>query len=210
MLSEMIIFQLGAIIFAISSLLFLLFGKKKNMFDTEFFISFITSISYVMMSLGLATSIAFNGEPVYWSRWLFYLVACPLLMYDITKILNISIKEYYRFALLTGLTMFNGFLASYLGTSSRWIFFLFSAVSFVFLLYLIYQGDNNPKFKQLKPFVFVGWSLFPLIFILAPTGFGVLTTSLSESFYLVLDLITKLLFGVITFRLKNSKTIKID
>jgi bacteriorhodopsin len=203
MIDEIIVFQVGAIIFAFSSIVFLLLGKKKVLFDTEFFISFITTMSYVIMSLGVATTISFNGQTIYWSRWLFYIVACPLLMYDIIKILKISNKEYYQFALLTALTMFNGFLASYLSTSSRWIFLLLGSFAFICLLYLVFRGNDNSDFKHLKPFVFIGWSLFPVVFLLSPTGLGLLETTVSESLYLVLDVVTKMLFGIITIRLKT-------
>jgi bacteriorhodopsin len=201
-MQEVIIFQIGAVIFGISSFIFLFLGRKKSLFDTEFFISFITTISYAVMSIGIATTESIDGQTIYWSRWLFYIAACPLLMYDIAKILSISNKEYPKLALLTGLTMFNGFLASYIVTSSRWIFFVLSSVAFICLLFMVLRGRQNPKFKSIKPFVLVGWSLFPLVFILAPTGFGILETSTSAILYLGLDILTKLFFGFITSRLK--------
>ena len=196
------VFQIGAIIFGLSSFIFLYIGRKKSLFDTEFFISFITATSYALMSLSVATTVSLGGQIIYWSRWLFYLVACPLLVYDIAKILNISRGEFPQIALLTGLTMFNGFLASFIVTSSRWIFFFLSSIAFICLLFMIFKGETNTKFKSLKPFVLVGWSLFPFIFLLAPTGFGLLETSISETLYLVLDLITKLFFGIITIKMK--------
>lgn len=204
-MDEILVFQLGAIVFGFSSFIFLFIGRKKTLFDTEFFISFFTAISYVLMSLGLATNTSLNGQVIYWSRWLFYLVACPLLIYDIAMILKISKEEYTKLALLTGLTMFNGFLASYILTSSRWIFFIFSSIAYVCLLFMVFKGKDDTKFKSLKPFVLVGWSLFPVVFILAPTGLGLLVTSTTETFYFVLDLITKLFFGIVTIRLKISK-----
>jgi len=197
-----VVFQIGAIIFGLSSFIFLYIGRKKSLFDTEFFISFITATSYALMSLSVATTVSLGGQIIYWSRWLFYLVACPLLVYDIAKILNISRGEFPQIALLTGLTMFNGFLASFIVTSSRWIFFFLSSIAFICLLFMIFKGETNTKFKSLKPFVLVGWSLFPFIFLLAPTGFGLLETSISETLYLVLDLITKLFFGIITIKMK--------
>jgi len=204
-MDEILVFQIGAIVFGISAFIFLLIGKKKSLFDTEFFISFLTSISYVLMSLSVATNVSLGGQVIYWSRWLFYLVSCPLLVYDIAIILRISKEEYPKLALLTGLTMFNGFIASYILTSSRWIFFIFSSIAYVCLLFMVFKGKDDTKFKSLKLFVLVGWSLFPVVFILAPTGFGFLDTLTTETFYFVLDLITKLFFGIVTIRLKISK-----
>ena len=130
------------------------------------------------------------------------MIACSLLMYDTAKVLKIPDKEYVWMALLTWLTMFNGFLSSYIITSDRWIFYILSSLAFIGLLYKVMNGEDNPDFKSLKPFVLVGWTLFPIVFILAPTGFGIINTELSEGGYLLLDFITKIVFGVLTSKLK--------
>ena len=199
---ETTIMQAGAIIFAAASLYFLLTGENKQWFSTEFFISFITTTSYSLMSVGIATSTTSAGQTIYWSRWLFYMIACSLLMYDTAKALQIPDNEYPWMVLLTWLTMFNGFLASYITTPSKWIFYILSSAAFTGLLYKVQQGTENPDFKALKPFVFVGWTLFPLVFLLAPTGFGVLDTATAEAGYLLLDFATKIVFGVFTSKLK--------
>lgn len=202
MSTETLVFQTGAVIFALASLYFLFSGKNKPSLSTEFFISFITTTSYALMSLGIATTMTQGGQTVYWSRWLFYMIACSLLMYDTAKVLSISDGEYPKMALLTWLTMFNGFLSSYVVTSSRWIFFILSSAAFAGLLYTVLQGEDNPGFRSLKPFVLVGWTLFPVVFLLAPTGVGVLGTATAEAGYLLLDIATKIVFGVMTSRLK--------
>ena len=202
MSTETIIMQAGAVIFAAASLYFLFSGLKKPGFGTEFFISFITTTSYALMSQQVATTVSLSGQTIYWSRWLFYMVACPMLMYDTAKALKIPDGEYPWMVVLTWLTMFNGFLASYLVGGQGWVFFLLSCAAFVGLLFMVVQGEDNPGFPQLKSFVLVGWSLFPVVFLLSPTGFGVLGTAVCEAGYLVLDLATKFVFGVFTSRLK--------
>ena len=201
--SEVLVFQMGAVIFALASVYFMFSGKKKPSFSTEFFISFITTTSYVLMSQSIAITTSLSGEIIYWSRWIFYMASCSLLMYDTSKVLSIYESDYPKMALLTGLTMFNGFLASYVTTSSRWLFYLLSSIAYIGLVYKVTQGEDNPKFNLLKPFVLVGWTLFPVVFLLAPTGIGLLNTSFSEAGYLVLDIATKILFGIQTSRLKN-------
>ena len=197
------VFQAGSIIFALASLYFLISGEKKPNFSTEFFISFITTTSYALMSLGIATTTTLGGQTIYWSRWLFYMVACSLVMYDTAQVLSIPDNVYPKMAILTWLTMFNGFLASYITTNSRWAFYILSSVAFLGLLYIVLQGQENPGFTSLKPFVLVGWTLFPVVFILAPTGIGFLDTAFAEAWYLVLDIITKIIFGWMTSKLKK-------
>ena len=200
---ETMIMQAGAVLFAAASLYFLISGKNKPGFSTEFFISFITTTSYSLMSLGIATVTTTSGQTIYWSRWLFYMIACALLMYDTAKVLKIPDNEYVWMAILTWLTMFNGFLSSYVTTSEKWIFYILSSLAFIGLLSKVMGGKDNPGFKSLKPFVLVGWTLFPIVFLLAPTGFGVINTATSETGYLLLDFATKIVFGIFTSKLKD-------
>jgi sensory rhodopsin len=203
MSTEVLVMQAGAVIFAAASLYFLVSGKNKLGFSTEFFISFITTTSYSLMSTGIATVSAPSGQTIYWSRWLFYMVACSLLMYDTAKALKIPDNEYPWMVLLTWLTMFNGFLSSYITSSNRWIFYILSSLAFAGLLYKVVQGEDNPGFKSLKPFVLVGWTLFPVVFVIAPTGLGLINTVTAEIGYLLLDFATKIVFGVFTSKLKE-------
>jgi sensory rhodopsin len=202
MSTETLIMQAGAVLFAAASLYFLISGKNKPRFSTEFFISFITTTSYSLMSTGVATTTTPASQTIYWSRWLFYMVACSLLMYDTAKALQIPDNEYPWMVLLTWLTMFNGFLASYITTPMKWIFYILSSAAFIGLLYKVYQGQENPEFKSLKQFVFIGWTLFPVVFLLAPTGFGTINTATAETGYLLLDFTTKIVFGIFTSKLK--------
>jgi len=48
---------------------------KELIFSSNVFVSFITTISYVVMALALGTSVAENGQPIYWTRWLFYIAS---------------------------------------------------------------------------------------------------------------------------------------
>ena len=203
-MSAEIVFQAGGIIFAIASVMFLFTGTKKPNTMTEFFISFITTTSYAVMSLGIATTTSAGGALIYWSRWLFYMAACSLLMFDAAHALGISQAEYPKMAIFTGLTMFNGFLASFVVTEWRWIFFALSSAAYLGLLSFVVRGQENPQFRSLKSFVLVGWTLFPIVFVLAPTGFGIVDTLVAETSYLILDIITKIIFGIMTSRLKQA------
>jgi sensory rhodopsin len=98
--------------------------------------------------------------------------------------------------------MFNGFLSSYILSSEKWIFYILSSAAFIGLLSMVLKGEDNPSFKSLKQFVLIGWTLFPVVFLFAPTGFGLLNTATSEAGYLLLDFATKIVFGVFTSKLK--------
>jgi bacteriorhodopsin len=97
-------------------------GKfRKMVFRSHIFVSFITTISYVVMALALATGVA-NGQPIYWTRWLFYMASCSILMLDIAFIAKIPDFRKVEVALFTVLTMFCGFIASIIVSVDRWWF----------------------------------------------------------------------------------------
>lgn len=130
------------------------------------------------------------------------MIACSILMYDAIKILKIPDGEFPKFAILTWLTMFNGFLSSYIITPSKWLFYILSSAAFIGLLYNLLKGKDNPDFKTIKQFILVGWTLFPIVFLLSPTGLGIINPAIAESSYLVLDIVTKIIFGLKTSSLK--------
>jgi sensory rhodopsin len=115
----------------------------------------------------------------------------------------------YEAMFFTGLVMFNGFLASYITLFERWWFFALSSVAFVGLLLELFYDYKKQKgmMKQIMWLVIIGWSLFPVVWVLAPTGFAVITVFIESILYAILDLITKIGFGIyVIFRMKQPAT----
>jgi bacteriorhodopsin len=44
--------------------------------------------------------------------------------------------------------------------------------------------------------VFFGWTVFPVVFFLAPTGLALISAAVAEMLYLVLDIFTKIVFYI--------------
>ncbi len=199
---EVFVFWAGAGIFGLASLMFAGLGKRRKsgeqIFESNIFVSFITTISYVVMALALATTIAENGQPVYWTRWLFYVASCSILTLDIAFIARKPHCKKIEVALFTGLVMFCGFLASIIVSVDRWWFFGLSTAAYLGMLYTLFKGsgEDRGKVTSIMWFVLVAWSIFPVVWVLAPTGFGVLTTVTEAILYLALDFITKIAFGL--------------
>ena len=200
MAGEELIFYIGAAIFGIATILFGTMNarKEKPTFNVELFVSFITSLSYIIMALGYATVTAPNGELVYWSRWLFYIASCSLLTTDIAHRKGLSHSKIIEVGFFTGLTMFAGFLASAVTSVDKWWFFGLSSIAYIALLFELNRGqrDRISQMPKILIFVTITWSLFPLVWLLAPTGFGLFDTFIETLLYLGLDIITKTAFGV--------------
>jgi bacteriorhodopsin len=109
---EAFVYWAGAAIFGLASLVFAGLTERRRGSERMFasnFVSFITTISYVIMAL--ATTAAENGQPVYWTRWLFYIASCSMLTVDVAFIARTPTVKKVEVALFTRLTMFCGFLA---------------------------------------------------------------------------------------------------
>ncbi|MEJ2241860.1 MAG: bacteriorhodopsin [Candidatus Bathyarchaeota archaeon] len=201
-MEESMIFWVGGVIFALSSLLFIVLenknGSRKYLFNSHVFVSFITTISYFIMALGLATLTSEGGNLIYWTRWLFYAGSCSILTLDIAIIAKKSNEKKAEVVVFTTLTMFCGYLASIILTEYRWLFFGLSTAAYIGMLYTLFNksSEDSPKMSSIMWFVLVTWSLFPLVWVLAPTGFGIIAVDTTALLYLALDIVTKIVFGI--------------
>jgi len=203
------VYWIGAMVFALSSLLFAYIETKKQnikqIFRSHMYVSFITTISYVIMALALATLVGQSGEVIFWTRWLFYMGSCSILTVDIAHYMLKSNIKKTEIAILTSLTMFCGFLASITLNNYSWLFFALSTVAYIGMLLTLFTktNENKKSSNSIMWYVLITWSLFPIVWILSPTGLGLITTLEEAILYFVLDLITKIAFGLYITKLKR-------
>jgi sensory rhodopsin len=201
LIEESIVFWAGALFFALGSLIFAVLENRnsfrRNMFSAHVFVSFFTTISYFIMALALATVPAENGQPVYWTRWLFYVGSCSVLTLDIATVAKKPNTKKAEVAVFTALTMFCGFLASVISSVDRWWFFGLSTAAYIGMLYTLFKTshEGSSNISSIKWFVLLTWSLFPVVWVIAPTGFGFIAIDIEAILYLALDFVTKIGFG---------------
>jgi sensory rhodopsin len=189
------VFLAGLLIFAVSSVYFYVTGKSKDGLNTAFLVSFITLISYVLMWQGDLTIVTRSGQAIFWSRWLFYGLSCTLLMVEIAKLKGIEGGGLVQLLYLTAIVMFTGFLAARDLTAVRWIHFAISSVAYVLLVARVLSARASGS-RWVNSYIFLGWTVFPIVFLLAPTGLGVIGAAVANLLYLVLDLYTKVVFNI--------------
>ena len=194
---EEIIFYIGIGLFSITSLMFLILKKKNHeVASLNLIVNFVTIASYILMVSELGVVTALTGDLIYWTRWAFYAMSCSFLMFEISKILTIDTKTTMEIIVFNIIVMITGLLASITIFPVKWFFFALSALAYIYVLYLI--GKNRSEQKFIFAFVVVFWSGFPLFWLLSPAGFMVLNSFWTALFYLILDFITKVYFGVHT------------
>lgn len=190
-----IVFLAGLLIFAVSSLYFYVTGRTKSGLNTAFLVSFVTLISYVLMWQGNLTVTTGNGQPIFWSRWLFYGLSCTLLMVEIARLKGIQGGGLVQVLYLTAIVMLTGFLAARDLTAVRWIHFGISSVAYALLLVNILSARTSGS-QWVNSYIFFGWTVFPIVFLFAPTGLGLISAAMANLLYLVLDLYTKIIFNI--------------
>ncbi len=190
------IFLVGLILFAISSGYFYFAKKKPNKINSAFLVSFVTLTSYVLMLQGNFVTEAPNGQPIYWTRWLFYAISCSLLMLEISRVKQITSKEKIsEIIFLNVVVMLTGLLAAISTDIWKWAFFVLSSIAYLIQISMLLRITNKES-NWVNTYIYLGWSVFPIVFLLAPTGLAIINSTLAMALYLVLDLYTKIIFNL--------------
>ena len=190
-----IVFVVALLIFVVSSVYFYLVGRKTHGLNTAFLVSFTTLISYVLMWQGDLTVTTAAGQPIYWSRWLFYGLSCTLLMLEIAQLKGIQGGGLVELLYLTAIVMGTGYLAARELSAVRWAFFAISAVAYALLAGRILTVQPGQS-RWVHSYILFGWTVFPIVFLLAPTGFGLIGAAVTNLLYLLLDIYTKIIFSI--------------
>ncbi len=190
-----LVFAVGLLAFAASSAYFHIAGRRKDGLNSAFLVSFVTLISYVLMWQGDLTVVTQGGQPIYWTRWLFYALSCTLLMVEIAQLKGIQGDGLVHLVYLTAIVMFTGFLAARDLTAVRWVHFVISSVAYVLLVTKV-LSVNTTESQWVGQYIVFGWTAFPIVFALAPTGLGLFSTAVANLLYLALDIYTKIVFNI--------------
>ena len=182
---------LGIAVFAVAATYFL-FAYKKD-FNSAFLVSFITVISYTLMLEGSLVSFNAGGEEVHASRWAFYGLSCTLLMYEMAKFLKKSLPETIFLLYLTVIVMGTGAAAAYFEGWFMIGMFAISSVAYVLMVYPILTS-TSPHRAAVAKYILLGWTGFPIAFLLAPDGFGVISAVTAAGLFLLFDIFTKIVF----------------
>jgi sensory rhodopsin len=116
-------------------------------------------------------------------------------MIEIAHLKEIQGGERVQLVYLTAIVMFTGFLAARDLTAIKWVHFVISSVAYV-LLVLKVLSAKTPGSTWVGNYVYFGWTVFPIVFLLAPTGLGLIGTAVANLLYLLLDIYTKIVFNI--------------
>lgn len=189
------IFIAGMVIFALASIYFF-FAKKNDGINSAFLVSFVTLGSYVLMWEGSYVAESAGGEPIFWTRWLFYALSCSLLMLEISRVKGItSPSKVAELIFLNVLVMTGGFFASISLGFAKWMFFILASIAYLIQIAPLLKVKKTES-NWINTYIYFGWSVFPIVFFLAPTGIEVFGAAIAMALYLILDIFTKIAFNL--------------
>lgn len=181
--------------------------RWKILYLLNFFICLIAGALYLAMALGQGFSII-HDRPTFWVRYITWFTSTPLLILDLTFLARSSIP------LLSALLGANQFMIATGGMSAispkptNYVWYLVSCGAFLAILYMLlvpYRKEaeqNHPRakkaFRKLVTVHIVLWTLYPIVWMLASTGLGVLNQSGETAGYTLLDIASKVGFGFLS------------
>ncbi|MFW5713665.1 MAG: bacteriorhodopsin [Brevefilum sp.] len=191
-----LLFIIGMVVFAISSVYFFFARRKSDGMNKAFLVSFTTLASYALMWDGAFTTTSPADQPIFWTRWLFYAVSCSLLMLEITRAKGITAPgKVADLVFLNVFVMGTGTLAAVSFGAAKWIFFVLSSIAYIIQIAPVLQVKDEGS-KWINTYILLGWTGFPVVFLLAPTGIGLFDAALTMGLYLLLDIFTKIAFNI--------------
>lgn len=195
-----IILGIGVVIFGLSTTYFAWVGRRK-LLNSAFLVSAITLVSYLVMISGEYIVLISGGlgrapEPIFWTRWIAYALSCSLLMYVIATRAKVENHTRTMIIALNILVMITGAFASVSDGWLLWMFFLVSSLFYAGMIGLLYVHGHARGLKKIWPYIIFGWSVFPVVFLLAPEWFGIICATCATAGYLALDILTKIIFYI--------------
>ncbi|WP_336327759.1 bacteriorhodopsin [Halovenus sp. HT40] len=167
-------------------------------------ISGIATVAYVVMALGIG-SVTVGDRTVFIPRYIDWLLTTPLLLAYLAMLVDPDRALFWKIIAANIVVIVAGFGAALLSGVERFGLFAVGGLAFVVLAYLLLgpltrrsRGQRTESlFRGLRNLTVILWATYPIIWLLAPSGFGLLTNLTNVLLVTYLDLITKVGFGLI-------------
>jgi sensory rhodopsin len=218
--------QIGVVGMIIGSLVFG-FGASRHaadrswqiLYTLNFFICLIAAGLYLAMSLGLGSQVIYD-RPTFWVRYVTWFCSTPLLIIDLAFLGRTNLPITCSLLGANAYMILTGFVGAITPKSMNQIWYLVSCGAFFATIYLLLKPYRRQAeqhyphakqvFRKLLSAHIVLWSLYPVVWILAATGFGVLSQGYETMSYTLLDLASKVGFGFLSlnslYQLEGQKS----
>ncbi|EGG00698.1 uncharacterized protein MELLADRAFT_50312 [Melampsora larici-populina 98AG31] len=169
-------------------------------------INFIAAISYYSMASGIGISLSHHGaRPLFWARYLDWLLTTPLLLTDLGLLAGIPIQDIVLLVLSDVVMVVTGLLGAInQSESTKWGYFVMSCIFFVYVVYELATTARRTSylkssrvgflFTAIAVYSMLLWTVYPVVWALSE-GSSIISPDLEILFYAVLDVMAKAVFG---------------
>jgi len=174
----------------------------------------LAALMYVFMIAGIGR-LTVDGATVQIAQYGQWILATPLIVIYLGLLAGLSRRYIATLVVLDVIVMGTGLVASVSAdTTITWVFFAIGSVAYIPLIYGLTIGLTDAVaarpspviglFRKLRNLTIIIWTFYPILWILAPTGLGIITTEMEVLLYMYADLIAKVGFGFIALRSQAS------
>lgn len=173
----------------------------------------IAGLMYVFMAAGIG-QITVNGVPVELARYAQWLLATPLIVIYLGLLAGLSRRYIATLVVLDVAVMGSGLAAALTDGLTTWAFFAAGSVVYLPLIYGLTVGLTDSVaarpspvvglFRKLRNLTLIIWTFYPILWILAPTGVGLISREVEILLITYADVIAKVVFGFIALKSQAS------
>ena len=163
----------------------------------------IAAVAYTLMTFGIG-DVILNGRVVSLPRYVDWLLTPPLILLFLAMLGNTGRGSLTRLIVADVTLLVLGAVAVGIPGTVRWLAFGGGLLAFGVLVYELYAriprlaSFSNERarilFVTLRNLTIALWTLYPVVWVLAPSGIGLLTRDMTMLVVAYLDLISKAAF----------------
>lgn len=175
----------------------------------NFFITAIAAVLYLAMVMGQGYGV-FYGHSAYWVRYVTWVLSTPLLILVISHLGKNRLSTIGALIGADVMMIGTGFVATISPPPISYVWYLVSCGFFVGILYLLFSPYRQEaestypskigkqSFSRLIVVHAALWTAYPIVWILADSGIGLLSDGVEAMFYTLLDITAKVGFGLLS------------
>lgn len=179
---------------------------SKQSRTTLFFVPVIAATLYTALGMGQGSTVV-EGEKVVWVRYVTWFTTTPLLLLQLCRLVHARQGVVLGLVLSNQFMIATGLAAELSRTPRNWVWYAISSVAFVFILLTLLgdltresyglPDDVRALFRRLRDVNIVTWIGYPVVWALGTKGFEVISPATQTAGYVLLDLASKVGFGML-------------
>lgn len=180
--------------------------EHRNYYLVLIGVTGVAAVAYTLMSFRIG-DIGVSGRVVSLPRYVDWLITTPLILLFLAMLGNTGRGSLGRLFVADITLLVLGAVAVAIPSPIRWLAFAAGLAAFGVLVYELYvriprlasftNERTRTLFVTLRNLTIALWTVYPLVWVLAPSGIGLLTRDMTMLVIAYLDLISKSAFVVL-------------